>query len=64
MQLKLCFKGILKKKAEKFNNSGMYLNKSEKFKPKEMRRKEIKQKMRQATCNRKLKKKKKRKLVL
>ena len=47
MQLKLCFKRILKKKAEIFNNSSMYLNKSEKFKPKEMRRKEtIKQKMR------------------
>lgn len=45
MQLKLCFKGILKTKAEKFNNSSLYLNKSEKFKPKEIRRKEtIKQK--------------------
>lgn len=46
MQLKLCFKGILKKQAEKFNNSRMYLNKSEKFKPKEMRRKERKGKER------------------
>ena len=37
----------------------MYLNKSEKFKPKEIRRKEtIKQKMRQTICNRKLKKNK------
>lgn len=47
MQLKLCFKGILKKKAEKFNISSIYVNKSEKFKPEEIRRKEIiKQKMR------------------